>query len=102
MTESGFWGRTTAPIRNVWRRKAIAVSRHYKPVFGEGVPSPRDREVVIADLREFCRAREGGFSQDALVMARNAGRREVFLRIMHLTGLDEAEVNQMMEVDSGY
>lgn len=60
----------------------------------------RAGEIVLADLREFCTGAPL-FSQDPLVMARRAGRREVFDRITNYLNLDEAMVQKLMELDDG-
>lgn len=86
-------------VKNVLRQRAVVVSRHYKRLFAPDGELSRDAEIVIADLREFTKLHESGFSTDPLVMARNAGRREVAQRIVFFLGLDEAAVNRMMEVD---
>lgn len=86
-------------VKNLLRARAIVVSRHYKRLFAPEGALGRDAEIVIADLREFSKLNEGGFSTDPLVMARNAGRREVVQRVIYFLGLDEAEVAKMMEVD---
>ena len=61
----------------------------------------RATEHVLADLRDFCAVQRTGFSSDPLVMARYAGRREVWLRITKSLNLDEAQVQQFMEFDDG-
>lgn len=86
-------------VKNVLRQRAVVVSRHYKRLFAPEGMMGRDAEIVIADLRQFTKLHEGGFSSDPLIMARNAGRREVVQRIVDFLGLDEAAVSKMMEVD---
>jgi len=88
-------------IRNFRRLRALALSRVYKGLFLENGSLRRDGEAVLADLRDYCRAQQGNFSKDALMMARYEGRREVFLRIAGLLELDETTVRQFMEVDDG-
>lgn len=46
---------------------------------------------VMTDLRVFCFATKSIFSTDPLEMARNAGRREVFERIMTIMKADYTE-----------
>lgn len=41
-----------------------------------------EAKEVLADLRSFCFATKTTFSNDPYEMARNEGRREVFLQIM--------------------
>ncbi|WP_042486098.1 Bbp19 family protein [Sphingomonas parapaucimobilis] len=84
------------------RKIALLRSQHYKRLFlGSDNVMSRDAEIVLADLRDFCRAEQGAFSPDPYVNARNLGRREVFLRLTHHLNLDEAEVRKLMEMDSG-
>lgn len=49
-------------------------------------------DVVLSDLRTFCNATKTSFSTDALEMARNEGRREVFNRIMTFMKIDAADL----------
>lgn len=89
-------------VQNWLRRRALIQSRQVRALFKpEGVMS-RQAEAVLADLRDFCKAQESGFNSDPLVMARMAGRREVWLRLTKFLNLDEAQVQTMMEVDDGY
>lgn len=88
--------------KHLARQIALLRSRHYKRLFlGPDNVMSRDAEIVLADLRDFCRAESGAFSPDPYVNARNTGRREVFLRLTHHLNLDEAEVRKLMEMDSG-
>ncbi len=88
--------------KHLARQIALLRSRHYKQLFlGADEIMSRDAEIVLADLRDFCRVEQGGFSPDPYVNARNTGRREVFLRLTHHLNLDEAEVRKLMEMDSG-
>ncbi|BBC99102.1 Bbp19 family protein [Sphingobium sp. YG1] len=112
-------------IRNQKRIRAVLQSRAFKRLFlreaeiaevepdgvevtaqrlffGEGGLLKRDAEAVLADLRDYCRAQSSGFSPDPLIMAKMAGRREVWLRIMEFLNLDEKLVQTLMEVDDGY
>ena len=111
-------------IRNMKRVRAIVQSRAFKRLFlappaeapadedgakvsaertffGDNGLLKRDAQAVLADLREFCFAQSSGFSPDPLVMARRAGRREVWLRLIDFLNLDEKQVQMMMEVDDG-
>ena len=103
------------------RYRAILISREVKWLF-KAVPDRfRDRvrrwfwrwvfltdegqltragEILLADLREFATAAPL-FSTEPLLMARRAGRREVFERIVAYLNLDEATVQKLMEVDDG-
>ena len=88
--------------RYLARQLAILRARHYQRLFlGADSVMSRDAEIVLADLRDFCRAEQGAFSPDPYVNARNIGRREVFLRLTHHLNLNEAEVRKLMEMDSG-
>lgn len=60
----------------------------------------RAGEIVLADLRQFC-AGQRLFDPDPLVMARRAGRREAFERLIHYLNLDEGTVQKLMELDDG-
>lgn len=62
----------------------------------------RGGEILLADLRSFCGLdRATIFDPDPLVMARREGRREVAVRIFNYLNLDEARVQQLMELDDG-
>jgi hypothetical protein len=86
---------------NALRRLTILRARSYRAVFmPEGVID-RDREIVLADLREFGCALRTTFSADPYEAARRQGRREMWLRIsQHLT-LDEDRVQKLVEIDDG-
>ena len=83
------------------RRTALLRSRSYKRVFMPEGEVDRDREVVLADLREFCRATTSTFSPDPYAAARLAGRREAWLRIMQHLTLDEERIRKFVELDDG-
>lgn len=65
--------------------------RAYVAVFhgDDGRPSP-PADIVLADLRDFCRARETTFDEDPRTHALLEGRREVWLRIAGHLHIDEA------------
>lgn len=109
--------------RNRFRQKKMLVAREFKAVF-KGIPSlflplltrwiwrwlfigpdgkpHRAGEVVLADLRSFCREDQpSNFHSDPQIMARREGRREVFKRIINYLNLDEATVQKLMELDDG-
>lgn len=88
---------------NLLRLRAVLKSRHYKDLFrGDNGQLKRSAERVVADLRGFCHAGAPTiFHTDPLVMARREGRREVFVRIINFLNLDEATVQQLMELDDG-
>lgn len=100
------------------RMRAVMVSRAFKELFmspverrprriwrrlflGDGDQLRRSGEAALADLREFTGAQRTHFDRDPLVMARRAGRRDVWLRIINYLNLDEAQVQQLMEIDDG-
>ena len=56
---------------------------------------------VLADLRDYSFARSSAFDPDPIIMARRQGRRDVWLRISNYLELDEAVVQQLMEIDDG-
>lgn len=88
---------------NVLRWRATRLSRAWNVLLG-GADGQMTREAhnVLADLRGFCRADgRSTFSNDPLVMARLVGRREVFERIQNYLNLDDAAVQQLMEIDDG-
>lgn len=86
---------------NALRRVALLRARSYKRVFLVDGEVDRDREIVLADLREYCRATASTFSPDPYVAARLAGRREAWLRIMQHLTLDEQRVRKLVEIDDG-
>jgi hypothetical protein len=85
---------------NVLRRMAMLRALSYRRVF---VPDAmtRDHEIVLADLRDFCRANRSAFSLDPYNMARLAGRREAWLRITQHLHLDEERVMKIVELEDG-
>lgn len=88
-------------VENYLRRLSMLRARSYRAVFmPEGVID-RDREIVLADLRDFGCAQKTTFSADPYEAARRQGRREMWLRIsQHLT-LDEDRVQKLVEIDDG-
>lgn len=52
--------------------------------------NPMGKEI-LAELRRFCFATKTTFSTDALELARNEGRREVFLQIINAMKIDFEE-----------
>jgi hypothetical protein len=83
------------------RRMAIWRARSYRVVFQPEGVIDRDREIVLADLREFCCANRTTFSADPYQAARLQGRREAWLRIVQHLNLDEAAIIKLVEVDDG-
>lgn len=88
-------------VLNAQRHMAILRARAYRAVLMPGGALDRDREIVLADLRDFCRASSSTFSTDPYAAARLAGRREAWLRISQHLNLDEAAVLKLVEVDDG-
>lgn len=109
--------------QNWLRLRRLLISREFKAVF-KGVPERflgliarriwrwlfiasdgkvhRAGGVILNDLREFCHADKPTiFHQDATVMARREGRREVWVRIQNYLNLDEEDVRNLMELDDG-
>lgn len=85
---------------NLLRLRALTLSRSYRRLFDPEDPvRVRDCEIVLADLRDYCRATASTFDPDPHVAARNQGRRDVFLRIAGLLHLEEATVRKLMELD---
>lgn len=67
-----------------------------------------DAEIVLADLRRFCRATGSTAvvspvtkSVDPIAMAMAEGRREVWLRLMAHLHVDEKQVFNLTEPDTG-
>lgn len=105
-------------VVNRMRWRSVLVSRAVKELFWM-VPLPRHRiwrwlllaedgqttrrvaEAVLADIRDYCFLNKSTFDPDPLVMARRNGRRDVGLRIINYLNLDEAAVQQLMEIDDG-
>jgi hypothetical protein len=68
------------------RRKRAYVSLFH----GNNGKPTADADIVLGDLRDFCRARETTFDEDPRTHALLEGRREVWLRIAGNLHLDEA------------
>ncbi|NYT42316.1 hypothetical protein HZY97_16205 [Sphingomonas sp. R-74633] len=88
-----------ALARNLLRKRAVVLGLHYRRLFTPDAGVDRDAEIVLADLREFCRYSRTSFTPDPYLTARNEGRRDVFLRIVGLIELDPAQVRQFMELE---
>jgi hypothetical protein len=83
------------------RRMWLFRSRSYRAVFmPEGVID-RDREIVLADLREYLFAAKSTFHTDPNEAGRRQGRREAWLRISQHLNLDEERVQKLVELDDG-
>lgn len=95
------WEGAGARMRNALRLKLLGTARAYRAVLGSGPDRSRDAQIVLADLRDFTFAEASTFNADPLLAARNAGRREVWLRIVRALNLNEAELVNLLEVDDG-
>lgn len=95
---------TSRPRWHIWLARILWPfgwrERLWRAAFS-GAPEALGLEAnhVLADLRNFCLAQDTGFDPNPIIMARRAGRREVWLRIQRYLGLNEAEVNKLMELD---
>jgi hypothetical protein len=85
----------------IFRLKVLRRARSYQAVLALEGDRARDREIVLADLRDFCRAGTTTFRLDPCDAARLQGRREVWLRISQHLNLDEAKVQKLVEIDDG-
>lgn len=73
----------------------------YQRTFGpENGPLPRHIEIVLADLRDFCRAERSTFDTDPRISDLLQGRRDVWLRIVKYLALEEADVRKLVEVEN--
>jgi antitoxin component HigA of HigAB toxin-antitoxin module len=63
-------------------------ARAYQTLFPDGVATV----AVLADLAQFCRAKDSTFHSDSRVSAQLDGRREVYLRIMDHLSLTQDEL----------
>lgn len=97
-------GNLTKAVRRIINRKTS-----YRRIFQDasGNISP-DAEIVLADLRRFCRATSttvmvSPISKqiDPIAMAMAEGRREVWLRIMAHLHIDEKQVFNLEEPSTG-
>ncbi len=97
-------GNLTAAVRRILNRKQA-----YRRVFMDASGNiSRDGELVLADLRRFCRATSttvhvSPISKqiDPLAMAMAEGRREVWMRVMAHLHLDEKQVFNLQEPNDG-
>ena len=94
----------TKNASNFLRRKGA-----YRRVFlhGDGGMS-RDQELVLADLRRFCKANSSTImvspvsrTVDPIAMAMAEGRREVWLRIAGMLHIDEKTMFNLQDVNDG-
>lgn len=82
-----------------WRERRL--SRAYRAVFSPDGGRDRNIEIVLADLREFTRANKSAFDLDPLAMAHRNGRRDVWLRLNRYLNLDDATVQNLVELEDG-
>lgn len=86
---------------NMLRQLTIVRARSYKRVFLAPDGSiDRDREIVLADLREHCFGHKTTFHADPYEHGRRAGRREAWLRIAQHLNLDEERVQKLVELEN--
>jgi hypothetical protein len=85
-------------------RRKLAYRRVFQTLTGE---HSRDQEIVLADLRRFCRANASTAvispttkSIDPIAMAMAEGRREVWMRIAAMIHMQERTVFALEDVDS--
>lgn len=97
-------GNLTKAVRRIINRK-----QSYRRVFmdASGLVGP-DAEIVLADLRRFCRATSSTVmvspvskSIDPIAMAMAEGRREVWMRIMGYLHIDEKQIFNLEEPTDG-
>jgi hypothetical protein len=68
----------------------------------EGRPH-RAGEIILADLRRYAGLdRATHFDPDPIIMAYRQGRRDTVLRMINYLNLDEAAVQQLLELQYGY
>ena len=64
----------------------------FRRVFKQGTPSRDDRDVVNADLKNFCRGGETTFHDSERIHVLLTGRQEVYLRIEDFLNLSVDEL----------
>jgi hypothetical protein len=97
-------GNLTKTVQRMLNRKAS-----YRRTFMDANGNiGRDAEIVLADLRRFCRATSTTVmvspiskTIDPIAMAMAEGRREVWLRLMAHLYIDEKQVFNLQEPDNG-
>lgn len=93
--------RARAAALDLFRSMIFRRARSYRAVFMPEGAIGRDHEIVLADLRTFCRAATTTYTGDrdqALILE---GRRQAWLRISQHLNLDEATVQKLVEIDDG-
>lgn len=89
-------------VNDLLRQLSFRRAAAYVAVFQDGNATDRQREGVLADLRDYCFATGSTFDKDPIVAARNAGRREAWLRIAKHLALNDSDAERLiaMEVDN--
>lgn len=104
---------TQEEVDNLRRERVLRISYAFKELFAlaviprawavrwlfrsdDGKTTRLVGRIVLADLAQFCKARESAFDTDPLIMARRAGRQDVFRRIADFLNLDEDEVRKII------
>jgi hypothetical protein len=97
-------GNLTKSVQRILNRKS-AYRRTFMDASGN---ISRDAEIVLADLRKFCRATSSTVmvspiskSIDPIAMGMAEGRREVWLRLMAHLHIDEKQVFNLEEPNDG-
>lgn len=97
-------GNLTKSVQRILNRKS-AYRRTFMDASGN---ISRDAEVVLADLRKFCRATSSTVtvspvtkSIDPIAMGMAEGRREVWMRLMAHLHIDEKQVFNLEEPNDG-
>ena len=79
--------------------KLKSTQQSYRMLFKLDKDSAPVANEVLADLRVFCNGTKSVFSKDPMELARNAGRQEVFQRIMNFLEVDYADFYQLEDYD---
>jgi hypothetical protein len=97
-------GTLTKSVQRILNRKAA----YRRTFFDASGNISRDGEIVLADLRKFCRANSTTVSVspisksiDPVAMALAEGRREVWLRLMAHLHIDEKQIFNLEEPNDG-
>lgn len=91
-------------LREYLQRRRLAYQQLF---FGDRSGLLPDAEIVLKDLRRFCGINKGGIVKsritgvvDPYATAYRAGQRDVFLRIAGYLGLDEAQLEEIGNVQA--
>lgn len=89
-------------LRRIIQRRRHAYRELFKPQGATSIAAG----VVLADLRQFCRATTSTTivspitrAVDPIASAQAEGRREVFLRIAQMIHIDDADLYKLVERD---